>query len=918
MHWVDRYTFSGSDRIILAKQIESSGMFLSVRRVVLSCLLATALLVFNRQSSAECPNACSSHGKCGEYDACECYRNWIANDCSERVCQFGMAHVDSPKGDLDSSSGELYSPEALNDSSNSISMSSPRVAIPIVVGSVMYPRGTVEKYPQMVNSRNQIIPNTAHDYMECSNKGICDREKGICECFEGYEGSACQRTVCPGSEGGVCNGHGACMPIKSIAKLDYNNQYELWDEHSSMGCVCDAGYHGADCSLSNCKYGVDPIYADYNERTIRFSNFTFVIWNIDSRNAALEVIDTSTDPIIISNTTRKTWNGTAWRNETLSKKLTGWNGTHYYNYTKTRNISIPIFGEETVYKSVFNPKSLNAPNFLRTKRRAKWSGNYSIIFYDIFGQDWHTDPISIDAECTDIVSALERLPNDVIKPGYTRCSLDKPTFGTYLPDHGVEATAVNITNPVGGIPEGFPIDLHHRYLKNDGDYGPFVATKFTLAFPRNPGKLRQPSINMFLDGSRRTVSTGVKEVSKPGSVATEPRSWIYSNGFTGEDTDFVPDLCLNVKVTLKIITATEIPFVTTVSQNATWGQFDGLSRTEIRLLKRCLGDSDGDPSNNKMYKAADSQDHTYDWDYGITTGLYTNFTDKESWAYNDKELINPHLVKLVDTSTTSITKLCDDTHHLRDLFYTEMGYCPHENPAGFYVVMYYDPQTNTFRFLSRAWQNFDGNTQFHVFTTKGHLQLVSYKTDVYTHYLKSDLSSVTVKGTTDEDLDIIVRDISSHYSNVVYTWSETGTKHVDCETVAKDDPDIFQCLEKGDWVMIFDTPFETDDRPSKNPTYPNIYQIMKISRENRNDVPNADDHYRYQIVLDTGINARYTKVGTESSGAKIYKFNPPTEEVVKYVGPCSLRGVCNKASGLCECFDGYNLDDCSNINTPTM
>ena len=58
--------------------------------------IALCLLLIN-QANAECANACNGHGKCTAYDMCICNRNWQASDCSERVCQFGLAHVDTAK-----------------------------------------------------------------------------------------------------------------------------------------------------------------------------------------------------------------------------------------------------------------------------------------------------------------------------------------------------------------------------------------------------------------------------------------------------------------------------------------------------------------------------------------------------------------------------------------------------------------------------------------------------------------------------------------------------------------------------------------------------------------------------------------------------------------------------------------------------
>merc|ERR1719262_2089801 len=103
----------------------------------------------------------------------------------------------------------------------------------VITGSEVYPWGTTEQYPNA-------DANEGHFYMECSNKGICDRKSGTCDCFDGYEGTACVRASCPND----CSGHGTCESIKELA------------------CKCDPVYYGADCSLKKCKYGVDPLFYD--------------------------------------------------------------------------------------------------------------------------------------------------------------------------------------------------------------------------------------------------------------------------------------------------------------------------------------------------------------------------------------------------------------------------------------------------------------------------------------------------------------------------------------------------------------------------------------------------------------------------------------------------------------------------------
>lgn len=96
-------------------------------------------------------NSCSGHGVCDWcYNRCICQDGYgsssdiimigknIKKDCSEQVCQSGKAIVDVPSS-----------------------------------------------------------PTQAHAKAECSNRGICNRDKGTCKCFYPFTGSACERMSCP-------------------------------------------------------------------------------------------------------------------------------------------------------------------------------------------------------------------------------------------------------------------------------------------------------------------------------------------------------------------------------------------------------------------------------------------------------------------------------------------------------------------------------------------------------------------------------------------------------------------------------------------------------------------------------------------------------------------------------------------------
>jgi len=690
--------------------------------------------------SAECPNACSGHGSCGAYDQCSCYPNWQAADCSEMTCAFGLAHVDTPKGDLDMSASALSGPTTT-----------------LITGSTVYPYGTTEQFPNPVDSTGKVLDNTAHYYMECSNKGICDRKSGECECFDGYEGSFCQRAACPNA----CSGHGTCETIAELAEDEFDNIYALWDKDMTMGCSCDPGYSGADCSSRMCKYGIDPLYVD-DESTARVASSTYIV-------------------------------------------RPGFDGL---------------------------------------------DGTYAIKFYDVFGDDFITEPITASSTttCLDVVSALEALPNTVIPTGSVFCSDFQGAYNEMLGSYDYEAT------PDGGF------------------------MMYSLTFTGNPGYLKPIEIDSTLDGVRPTTNTTTA---------------VWSDGMTGEFTDYFATQCEHVYVDIVTMgeslgdTTTEGTFPSVLSASPTmlgslnvYGKLGSMTATEKKLLKKCLGDSDGDSTNNV---------EVYDWDYGAI----------KYWSeLGDTYLMSgtPHAIKLVKKSPSD------------------------DYDGGKFALIWYNPKDDEFYVATKP---SDAASQYAIFTTDGKAERVYYDLNEDSAYNHTETAAVAY---------------FEQFTNTLYMSFDASCETGGGAMKGKVEP----CLQKGDLIFVADANWgktaatlsdgaaDAVDADNKFfgggdvSNYRNgfadtadLYTITKIWTAQMTATTSSWKEDRYRITVDKNINwdgstlASPDGSSTKTTGyVQIVKFTPATTGTFTYVSQCSNRGLCNGDDALCECFKGYTNDNC--------
>ena len=151
-------------------------------------------------ANAQCQDRCNQNGICNVHAQCECFPGYKGNTCSVKTCPTGRRFAD--------------------------------VAYAV---------------------------DQAHEIVECSGQGTCD-STGKCNCYPGWAGPSCERRECPNN----CNHRGTCMTLRDAAReyngwsLNHSTTYTSWDADTTVGCFCDPGYAGFDCSKKLCDFGVDP------------------------------------------------------------------------------------------------------------------------------------------------------------------------------------------------------------------------------------------------------------------------------------------------------------------------------------------------------------------------------------------------------------------------------------------------------------------------------------------------------------------------------------------------------------------------------------------------------------------------------------------------------------------------------------
>lgn len=548
-------------------------------------------------------------------------------------------------------------------------------------------------------------------------------------------------------------------------------------------------------------------------------------------------------------------------------------------------------------------------------------GYFSLLYKDFHDKEWTTDAIRQGASCEEIVAALQAIPESVIKPGI-ECLKNSYT--------GMDPTIRDINNPTFTW-----ADKYKFYVSGPRVAGVMVTPIFWLTGFNH-------SYTMFLTKSptRNPTLSPTYLNNNPTPLPTTNPTYLL-NRPTPKPTS-VPTLKPTLAVPLPPTVPTPSPQIR-LSGDLYRLVFNGNPGNIRQLGVNLFTDGKNRPTlqsknGQVIAKAWTDGEQGIDIDYfsghckgmtvwvenrndiwflsGFNSGtlktLFFNciaqtnaLYDKNSNAYPYGSMYRPYAIRIQRSvgpkifNSYIILFYYDESIADYDLYTGEGG---EGFGRGAFRLL------NPFYDLQEAY-DFD-NQRYEVYYAKGSIIAAGKFASASFDMASNVIYTTSVKNSVDySEVPSSVKDIiPAGYDGAISCESYTPSLEDDT------------CLQKNDKFFIAN-PYNV----IYNPPFVNMYTALSIGKTLAKNTPLTEAPYaanptnggvRHTIVSD--FNTNWASAGNGPSAFIIYKFVPDLDFSYALVSECSNRGLCNPFEGLCECFNGYNGDDCSIQQTSWM
>lgn len=301
--------------------------------------------------------------------------------------------------------------------------------------------------------------------------------------------------------------------------------YDLWDADKTMGCKCDPGFYGADCSLKKCAYGLDPLYFDNLDGVI--TQTTVVHLGSATRKRSDEILCAdcvnSLSGNVLTVSLSMLSSGLA-----VGDYIAVTGATCTASNTNSGQMRVASLTQTTITIEGSHGCTISGSVTARLDRvsiqaKSAISGTFRIVFFDVFGEKYVTKPISAaDSTLTPaaVVQALQSLPNQVILADNTDVTGTAPDALT-VAMHVKTGTH----SEVGGIGAGLSGSATKAGV-GLGTIGSSLGVpsgpELTITFTNNPGILRSIELD----------TEGVTNAGSPDYWVANARQGQFSSRYT--------------------------------------------------------------------------------------------------------------------------------------------------------------------------------------------------------------------------------------------------------------------------------------------------------------------------------------------------------------------------------------------------